>query len=442
MRTYPYEYLYNINTIEEMADVVYPPITLSRQINFTSVEHVKQHIREYSKDENNRDDDVVLMLMKSMEVMFGHYSTCKLPHVDLVSIFRNLFSQTVVRLYWQNILLLSSDDANKIINSLDPHSQREINKLPDLDRHVLGRLERLKIDKSEKIVDFKNNYRTKNELLILITRFVFNMGGRFYKVPFHSKPTTIRNYMRLRVEIINEWFSLIDINNDELKLIDPYDMFKPLNPITIAMIMFPPNAIYDTDTLTKKSEDFNTWLKDEMDRNMEIAKSTGDKAFMNKVDRDFKDGQICGTLLQNALKKRSEKLKKTNHESKVEDIDFSGSSYLDVVNKQVSHAEAGKIHKKMVNNKQYGITDHAYQRGRERGISERAMLAAAHNGRDIGNRRVSDGKNIVVMDKDTDTIITTYPEHSREKYSNVYAPPVVSHDSLKHKMPIKLTPLK
>jgi hypothetical protein len=80
------------------------------------------------------------------------------------------------------------------------------------------------------------------------------------------------------------------------------------------------------------------------------------------------------------------------------------------------NAETGALVYKTKNGHTFGITSHAYERAKERGVTEDQMLHAAIDGTPVGRDRYDDGKTIVVVIDNK--ILTTYKSADAVLFSN------------------------
>lgn len=104
---------------------------------------------------------------------------------------------------------------------------------------------------------------------------------------------------------------------------------------------------------------------------------------------------------------------------------------LDWYNSTLSNfAETGALTYRSKYGGTFAITDHAYERGRERHVTENDMLHAAAFGVDIGRDRYDDGNTIVIVADNI--ILTTYKSADSDFYKNekIPSPPPIDISKL------------
>lgn len=405
---FPYKELIDLELIELYATKSYMPISLPEQLNFVNVDRVRTYIRKSSH--TGHDDDPVVLMSTMLETFFAHHSTTLLDLDKLVKMWSDLFVNWVARLEMQNILTVPFEQRGA------PH---------DIDAYIVkARNPRF--------------FRSKSDLQILVSRFTFNMARRFFIVPVHLERPHIQAYNKLREKIIERWYNIVTPKT--VMSVNPQVVFVSLDPKSVAFGAFPPDAMYDVDTLKRKGNVFNKWAKREGAIRVAIAKETGYEDVVKQTELEWEEAinyanQLIGALIPRAnaidletstqmegyeeavdrILNEQTRFAELERGTEEEDpIDLSGSVYAKNVSDRVHGVMSGGIvATKTYMGQEYGFTKHAHTKAKERGISYANMMKVAHLGAHKGNNEYHYGKHAVVLD-DNNTIITTYPVGQKE----------------------------
>lgn len=319
-----YKNLIHLNDVERMATTVYHPITLPRQLAFSSPDQVRKYIIESTRRPNEEDNPVAMMAVM-MEAYFGHYSTCMLNHEELVNMWARLFTSAVNRLYDQSIntvplnmrkdLVVSNYRFDGYIEELRTRVKEKVNA------STTKKNERERF-KKEELNYFANYYRTRKEIVELMTKFSFNMGSRFFVLPIHRRAIDVQSYMSLRDEIVDKW---CEVGVDALMTVNPYRWFTVQDPKSVVFETFPPDAEYDMEMLGIKKRKFITWLNREKRHRLKVAKDTDDFDYAQAVEQEFKEAIKYFNIMSKALEPRAKRLTQEEKSFIVDDTSNSDS---------------------------------------------------------------------------------------------------------------------
>lgn len=292
----------NLAKLEYEATRNYLPITLPRQYGFSSIAQVKEYIKQWGRDEGSREENPQKLMEIMMEVFFGHYSTCRLNHNELVAMWKKLMLGWSSQLYAQNEWIVPAD-------------KRATTRYYDFDEFVHKaehRLEETTPTKKLKVAlaHLHKRYRTKSELVLLVSMYSFAMGSRFYVVPLHLDPRVVQQYCALRDNMIEAWYEIAMDYPAAMRKLNPSRWLASIEPKSVAFKIFRPDLYVHTDMLNKKKTAFNTWWKRERKIQIESAQSTNDPEFIAMREREWDEAKLYATSLYNALLPRSKALDK------------------------------------------------------------------------------------------------------------------------------------
>lgn len=289
----------DLSRLEYKAGREYLPITLPRQYGFVNVAQVKEYVKQHGKDEGSRDENPEKLMSLLMEVFFGHYSTCRLNHTELIAMWRKLMSGWVGTLYDQNEWLVPEE------------VRRNSRGYIDFDDYVMDAEIRINSTSKNKKVELNalhKRYRTKSDLVLLVSKYSFIHASRFYILPLHLRPEIVKQYSALRDGIIEAWYDMVMDFPKVMRRINPNTWFSSLEPKTVATRIFRPDLYIHTDMLNKKKNAFNRWWARERKISLESAETTNDPAFVATRTREWEEAKVYATSLYNALLPRSRAL--------------------------------------------------------------------------------------------------------------------------------------
>lgn len=244
---------YNLNEIEAYVNTeLFTSIIIddTKQLNFTSEEDV----RAFAKGPGNLP--VHVMMNRMIEVMFGHYSTCfNIKHSQLSTMFVKLFCGWCQKLAMKNRVLGEPNEEY----DFDHHIH---NKRVGFDQHhKLGNDDIKDVIKGQQLA-FNADHRTQKEIQKLLSKYVFKVASTYYNIPFNKDVQVQLLYIRLRTNIIEQW-TVVTNSHKLLREMDPEEMFKTLDPKTVAMEYFPQNIVLFRKQLDKRFRRFKRWHKKE-----------------------------------------------------------------------------------------------------------------------------------------------------------------------------------
>jgi hypothetical protein len=195
--------------VEKLANMDFLPVTLPRQLGFSSVTQVKEYVKQSTRKEDE-DDNPILMMSVLMEAFFGHYSTCLLDHKDLTTMFAKLINACVDRIYHQGIVTVP-EEMRQDVTVYEPHIEaweaKLIKEVNESTPPGEGRNQMM-----EKVTaDVKNIHRSKVDIEVLVSKFTFKMASRFYVVPVHlirQPQPFVSRYIALRNIMFAKWIEL------------------------------------------------------------------------------------------------------------------------------------------------------------------------------------------------------------------------------------------
>jgi hypothetical protein len=313
----------NMKELDVIATRDYLPITLPRQLKFTTTQQVVDYVNTHSGNNGSRTNylpvtvpanlltsmngdqisaykrahggnDLISSLATMMEAFFGHYSTCRLSHKDLVVMWGRVFKDLVNRLYNQNRSLPRVGDDN----------------LEDCVRIGKERIKEEfrndKIELARRLDTFEAHYRTRGEIITLVTKFSFNAASRFFVMPLHLDPLTIEQYATLRLDMIKTWYDDLSGNDiSALRLVSPYRYFGTLDPKTTAFRLFKPDLYVDFRELKRRKTVFTRWWKRESVSAIQAAVGSQDFDYIDHVRYNWDEAKLYSDQLYQALVPRS-----------------------------------------------------------------------------------------------------------------------------------------
>lgn len=288
-----------LNELEEKATAYYLPITIANQQDFKNIAQVRAYINNKVPNHNARQLMIVIM-----ECLFGHYSTCLLPHKDLVLMFKKLFKSWTNMLYMQNRELIPPGKQYKNDELLELYIESKISMAEERIKSTTSNKSEIREAMKVERRKIANYFRPYRDLEILVSKFSFNMASRFFVVPVHLSAKICKRYVSLRDAVIESWYDII-VSLDTVKMFNPNVWFVSVEPKGAAFKMFPPDALYDMELLDSKMDSFKKWFKREKKRSLELASASNNEAVVLKTTEEWVQGMVYAKQLYNALKPRA-----------------------------------------------------------------------------------------------------------------------------------------
>lgn len=275
----------NLNDLEVVATTVFLPVTFPNQLGFSSIDQVKVYMKEHSKSDDFYDHDIdhAKAMTVMMESYFGHFAVCRLPHGPLLVMWTKLMTSWVDTLIDQTRWIVPPDRRDK---SSD-YDEFVIAGKVKIDEGVktmtwLSTVEK-KVEKEKRLSEFHSRYRTRADIIILLSKFCFTMASRFYVVPVHLRPAVVvsycKRYTSLRSELIDVWYDSVADSTSVIKIFNPQCWFVSLEPKTVAMKMFRDDLEVPSKQLRAKGSSFKRWFKRERNISLQNAKEINDEVF-------------------------------------------------------------------------------------------------------------------------------------------------------------------
>lgn len=300
----------DLNELETIARREYLPITLPKQLKFTNIVQIREYIQTHGGQSGYAG-----VMATMMEVFFGHYSTCRLPHKDLIVLWGRLFKNWVNELYKQNLSLPRIED-DTVEDSIRVGKER-----------IEEEFKHNKVERLARLKAFAAHYRNRGELIALVSKFCFSNATRFYVIPLHLDADIVKQYTTLRLDMISVWYDdLSGVDTVALRLVDPIKWFGTLDPKSAAFQMFKPDLNVHTDELKRRRAAYNRWWKKERIFSLQAAVDSRDGDYLDHKTLQWDEARAYANQLFNALLPRSKALDK-------EDDDFiDNTEYEEDVN--------------------------------------------------------------------------------------------------------------
>lgn len=299
---------FNLNEIENVVKTkFFTPIIIpdSQQIEFKRVNDV----REYAKGPG--DLPAHIMMNRMLEAFFGHYSTCLIRDVKgLTAMFAKLYRGWVDRLYERNRDLAPDD------YYFEPYIHEKRVQFDQLYKEGNDDVKRAIVAQR---LAFHAHHRTKTEIEILVSQYVFKIASRYYNVPFTKTKDLVKMYNKFRYEFIEEWYDVVE--SYVMLKVFPDVEFVSLEPRTVAMNVFPQDKELYASELDERLNNYIKWHKKASRADILEARKLNDPGHLMTVQNKWDSALMYAKSLHDGMMKMAHELEDYEEDDFIVDDD-------------------------------------------------------------------------------------------------------------------------